>query len=219
MAGVVAAELLSACRQARDEQRVPVMAMAGGNTPFPAYGLLAMDLGNAPLQILPTDERCVSHDDPACNASALRKCFAPAVDVRTLPITTTDGSPTDSIALARHALASLPTFDVTVLGMGADGHFASLFPESPGLADGLDLATPEDAIALMPAQLPREAPYQRITLTLPRLLQSRRTLLVISGEAKRNVLELAMARNADPIRCPVAALLRAAPGLITHWSP
>lgn len=219
MAKAVAAELLATCRHAWEEQRVPLMALAGGSTPFPAYDRLALGLNDKPLQVIPTDERCVPHDQPACNLSALRMTFASAPGVRAVPITTADGDRNDSLELARNELATLPWFDATVLGMGADGHFASLFPDSAGLADALDLETPGDAIALMPARIPPEAPYERITLTLSRLLRSRRVLLVIGGNAKRDVLELALAVNADPIRCPVSALLRAAPGLVTHWSP
>lgn len=220
MARAVAAELLATCRHAWEEHRPPLMALAGGSTPLPAYDRLALGLNDKPLQVIPTDERCVPHDQPAaCNLSALRMVFASAPGVRAVPITTADGARNDSLELARKELATLPWFDATVLGMGADGHFASLFPESAGLADALNLETSDDAIALMPARIPPEAPYERITLTLPRLLRSRRVLLVISGNAKRDVLELALAGNADPIRCPVSALLRAAPGLVTHWSP
>ena len=219
MAAVIATELLAACQRARHEERSPLLALAGGNTPLPAYRALAANLGDMALTVIPSDERCVPHDDPACNFDALRRVFADARGVRCLPLTTADGIAPDSLNLARDTLATLPMFDATVLGMGTDGHFASLFPGSAGLVGGLDPRTDDDAIALMPAHLPAEAPYERITLTLPRLLRSRHVMLVISGEAKRDVLESAMTREADPIRCPVAALLRAAPALSVHWSP
>jgi 6-phosphogluconolactonase len=219
MAVAVSGALAEACAQARESGRVPLLCLAGGGTPLPAYTALAERLGDLPAQVVPGDERCIPHDHPACNLKALRAAFASAPGVDCLPLSAPDGDPTPSLHEARGLLASLPVFDATLLGMGADAHFASLFPHSPGLPDGLDMASTDDAIALLPAALPAEAPFTRITLTLQRLLRSRRTLIAIRGQAKLDVLQSAAAPGIDPLACPVAALLRAAPTLHVHWSP
>ena len=78
MAAVIATELLAACQRARHEERSPLLALAGGNTPLPAYRTLAANLGDMALTVIPSDERCVPHDDPACNFDALRRVFADA---------------------------------------------------------------------------------------------------------------------------------------------
>ena len=129
-----------------------------------------------------------------------------------------------SLAHARALLAANPQpFDAVLLGMGmgmgmgGDGHFASLFPGAANLDEGFDPAL--DACRIDPVPLPPEAPYPRISLTLPRLLRTRTLLLAVTGAGKRAVLEEAMA-GADPRCLPVAALLHA-PGaqLHVHWSP
>lgn len=129
-----------------------------------------------------------------------------------------------SLAHARALLAANPQpFDAVLLGMGmgmgmgGDGHFASLFAGAANLDEGFDPAL--DACRIDPVPLPPEAPYPRISLTLPRLLRTRTLLLAVTGAGKRAVLEEAMA-GADPRRLPVAALLHA-PGaqLHVHWSP
>jgi 6-phosphogluconolactonase len=129
------------------------------------------------------------------------------------PLTTTDGDPRASLAHARRFLAVHPhAFDVVLLGMGADGHVASLFPGASNLAEGLDLAAPEDAIGVLPDPLPPEAPYPRISLTLPRLLRAREIHLVVTGDAQRQDAGTGL---------PVAALLhaRADAPIRIHWSP
>ncbi|MBP9697257.1 MAG: 6-phosphogluconolactonase, partial [Thermomonas sp.] len=99
-----------------------------------------------------------------------------------------------------------------------DGHFASLFPGAANLAEGLAMESGIDAIATLPEPLPAEAPFARISLTLPRLLRARTILLVATGEDKRRVLR--QARQQDRGGHPVAALLHARDHRVqVHWSP
>jgi 6-phosphogluconolactonase len=101
-----------------------------------------------------------------------------------------------------------------VLGMGDDGHFASLFPQSPGLSAALDPVAQPGCVAM---QAP-VAPASRISLNLAALLQTRRLFLFVTGAHKRDVL-LAAARRVDPL-LPVAALLsQRVPMPEVYWAP
>jgi len=162
------------------------LAVPGGSTPFPILALLAastLDWGR--LSFYPTDDRLVPLDHPASNTGKLKALFESlGAEVREL------------------ALGDTPRFALVWLGMGADGHIASLFPNTdPQVRDPLRVRR------LTPDPLPPEAPFDRITLTIPALLDSGELLLVIRGDDKLAVLEAALAGEND---LPVARLLRAA---------
>lgn len=201
------------CNDAIDARGRAWLALAGGRTPLPVYARLAASAQAGRILAIPTDERCVPHDHPACNLRALREAFAGAT-VSTLALTGDDGAPNLS-ALAAHP----QDFDAVLLGMGADGHFASLFPGAANLADGLAPDSGIDAIATLPDPLPPEAPFARISLTLPRLLRAREIHLVVTGEAKRRVLRQAQQQDAGS-GLAIAALLHARTHSVQiHWSP
>ena len=232
LASAVATRLEALCREGLATHGRATLALAGGRTPWPAYQRLARAGWDWPrLELLPTDERCVPHAHPACNLRGLAEIFAAAagpaglggdeVDISGGPrlhaLTVASGDPDASLAHARAMLAARPRpFDGVLLGMGGDGHFASLFPGAAQLADGFDSAL--DACRIDPDPLPPEAPWPRISLTLPRLLRSRALLLAVSGDAKLALLEQAMSAP-DPRRRPVSALLHADAAVHIHWSP
>ena len=220
LAAALAELLHAACREAIDARGRAVLALAGGRTPLPAYRKLAsMRLDWSAVVLLPSDERCVPHDHPACNVAELRKAFAEARGVTIESLTVEDGDPARSEAHARSRLATLDApFDAIVLGMGADAHTASLFPGAPQLAQALDLDNALDATRIDPQPLPPEAPFPRISLTLSRLLRTRTLLLAITGKAKRDVLQAA--RTSGNMRAhPVAALAEGTAPVHVHWSP
>lgn len=204
--------------EARPEAAV---ALAGGGTPMPIYADLATrTLDWSRVTAVATDERWVPADHQANNGREIRRQFAGAgLKVQSLVPDNASGEP--AVDQAEQTLAGLPQpFDLVVVGMGSDGHFASLFPHSPALSVGLDPETKDSALVVIPDPLPPEAPFVRITLTLARLLASRRLLLVITGQSKREVLEQAAHADADEQQLPIAALLRAAgEKLEIFWSP
>ena len=220
----VALELEHACRDAIAERGAAWLALAGGRTPLPIYAKLAASGFAGTISAIPTDERCVPHAHPACNLRALREAFAANDAIVANGLTVEDGGEADSLRQAQALLAlHVQPFDAVLLGMGADGHIASLFPGAANLADGLAMDSGHAAIATLPDPLPPEAPFARISLTLPRLLHARTLLLVVTGEDKRRVLRHAQQHDGGttaPGFLPVAALLHARDHRVQiHWSP
>ncbi|MDT8449596.1 MAG: 6-phosphogluconolactonase [Wenzhouxiangellaceae bacterium] len=220
----VAGRLHDACERALEERGAAALALAGGSTPMPVYARLARSKLDWPrVTLLPGDERWVAHGDPACNLTAIRAAFG-EVPARFESLTPANagGEPDPATALntARTALARIGRpFDACLLGMGGDGHFASLFPGAPELATALDPASAEPLAVVRPDPLPPEAPYARISLTLSAIAAGRELLLVIRGDDKRQALERAM-QSSDPNQYPIAALLEhAGDRLEIHWSP
>ena len=221
LAEAVADLLHAECVNAVAARGHATLALAGGKTPLPIYHrLAARTLAWSSVSLLPTDERCVPHTHPACNLREIRAAFAGAHDVRIEAITPEDGDADRSLTFAQAVLGRHPdAFDVVMLGMGADGHTASLFPGAAGLATALEPNSRLNACRIDPTPLPPEAPFSRISLTAARLLRARSIHLVITGPVKRDVLRAAQ-RDLDSLRYPIGAILHA-PGnsLHIHWSP
>jgi 6-phosphogluconolactonase len=220
LAEALAARLTDVVADALATRGHAMLALAGGRTPFPAYRMLAArPLDWSRVVLMPTDERCVPHDHPACNLREMREAFAQAEGVRFAALTVEDGDPDRSAAQAQAMLSQhAGDFDAVVLGMGGDAHTASLFPGAIHLADALDPANPHDACRIDPVPLPPEAPFPRVTLTAARLLRAHGLHLALTGAGKQSVLREAQASR-DALRHPVAAILHA-PGadVHIHWS-
>ena len=205
-ASVSAALLLAEALEADIAERGAASLVAsGGSTPAACYARLAgIELDWASVTVTLSDERWVDTDDPASNAAMLGRelLTGPAAAATFIPLYregTDPASATGELDAALREHIALP-FSATLLGMGADGHFASLFPDAATLTDGLDL----DGEALSIAAMTAASPVPRISLTLPALLASRRLLLLIFGDDKREVLE----RAADgDVSLPVTRLL------------
>ena len=171
------------------------IALPGGSTPFPILErLVQRDLDWSRVMAYPTDDRIVPEDHPASNTGKLRALLEPVgVAVTALPV---PGGETMSFESAR-----IPDFRLVWLGMGADGHIASLFPNTnPQIEDGIALRR------LTPDPLPPAAPFDRVTLTLRALLQSDEFLFVARGDDKRAVLDGALKGEHD---LPITRLLAA----------
>lgn len=219
LAAALATRLEDILREAIASRGHAMLALAGGRTPFPAYrALAARSLDWRKVVLMPTDERCVPHEHPACNLREMRDAFAPAQGVRFASLTVDDG---DAGRSAVHASTMLSqhggAFDAVVLGMGSDAHTASLFPGAPDLAAALDPTSTVDVCRIDPRPLPPEAPFPRITLTAARLLRTRGLHLALTGAAKHAVLREAQTSQ-DSLRQPVAAILHASAAVYIHWS-
>ena len=129
--------------------------------------------------------------------------------------------PEDAARHADAAVAALPVPDVLVLGMGADGHTASLFAGSPDLARALDLATPDKVCAVRLPEPPPHPPHPRLTLTLAQILRARRILLPVQGADKLLMLGQA-ARDGHapgPSALPVSHVLHQTTAPVDLWLP
>ncbi|RMF76588.1 MAG: 6-phosphogluconolactonase [Acidobacteria bacterium] len=220
IAARVAADAIAEALAARDRALV---ALSGGTSPAPLFDALARRhrAGLAPPLDDPriawfwADERVVAPDDPRSNARLAREHLlaavgAPVAAVHPLP---PSGDP-DARArswereLARVAGAdpggAPPVFDLVHLGLGADGHTASLFPG--------DAAVDETARWFVPARGPAGGPA-RVTMTLPLLCAAREVLFFVGGADKRDALAALVAR-AMPEPAPPARLVRPAGRLI-----
>jgi len=171
------------------------ITVPGGSTPFP----ILAELVEAPIEwqritVWPGDDRIVPESHEASNVGRIRALLEPA-GAQIAP-------------LAENAMP--PHFALAWLGMGSDGHIASLFPNTDPQAD--------DALAvrrLTPDPLPPEAPFERLSLTIPALLDSDDVLFVIRGPDKRTIFNAAVAGAND---LPVARLLRAAQQDVTCFT-
>ena len=171
------------------------ITVPGGSTPFPIIEqLLTHDLAWQRLVVWPNDDRVVPEDHSASNTGKLRALFEPAgAEVATLTI-----------------MEQVPRFDLAWVGMGADGHTASLFPNTDPRID-----EERPILRLTPDPLPPEAPFDRISLTLPALLASDEIVVVARGEDKRPVLDSALAGESD---LPIARLFGAAKQPVTVFT-
>jgi 6-phosphogluconolactonase len=172
------------------------LVATGGRSPGPIYDRLReADLDWARVVVTLSDERCVDEDDPASNAGLVRARLmqGAAAKAHLLPL----WPPPEPAALR-----ALMPFDAVMLGMGEDGHIASLLPGDPGLAAALSPDAP-DLTAPVPAGLGKP-PLPRVTLTLSALLDSHAVFLLIAGEAKREVVARAQDGETLPVRALIA---------------
>ncbi len=194
------------------------LAVAGGTTPAATYRRLSGALIDwAKVSIVPTDERWVSPSSPDSNERFLRESLlqGPAAAAAFTPLWSDAPTPDAAAARAEPAIAALTPLDVVVLGMGEDGHFASLFPGSPALAEGLD---PDGARRCIGVPSGSPAPPQpRITLTRRAFQDARHVLLLITGQAKRRVFDDAWFGDRD---LPIRSLRDMdSPDVRVLWSP
>jgi 6-phosphogluconolactonase len=176
------------------------LVVAGGTTPQPIFNRLSqMHLDWPKVHVGLTDERWVKASHRDSNAHLVRHSLLrnQAKSAHFHPLYIDKPRPSAAIAEAERTINAMPRpFDVVLLGMGTDGHFASLFPGLPETKAGLDLHNP----ALCVAVDKQQNGYARLSLTISALLHSRLILVAISGRPKRTVALQALAgANGTPI--------------------
>jgi 6-phosphogluconolactonase len=219
MADAVAGDVGFIIESALDARGSSLIALPGGNTPKPIYkALAAKKLPWKQVTIIPTDERLVPMDDERSNIRGIAQAFLPA-GARVIPIT---GDIPDYRLAGNSADARLQDLpwppDLVWLGVGADGHTASLFT-GPDLRDALEAPKARRAVGVMPDPLPEEAPVARVTLTRAAILSARTVLITLTGDDKREMLERAI-EDGQSSKLPIGRVLAEAEQPIDiHWAP
>ncbi|MES2050079.1 MAG: 6-phosphogluconolactonase [Pseudomonadota bacterium] len=195
-------------------------ALAGGSTPAPVYRLLdqllsARDTGHVKsnIKLIATDERWVDDSDAQSNEGLFKQCLPLTYGKQWKLISLKNAARSPEVAIeaiSDRLSQQIPSpFSAVLLGMGADGHIASLFPGAPTQHDDLNCL----------AAVHPQTRQSRISLSLPRLLQTEKIWLVITGAEKRKVLEGAIELEIES-DLPIAALLREARcNIEVFWCP
>jgi len=191
------------------------LVLAGGSTPRRTYELLAQGEGEHSIDwsrvfLFFGDERFVPHDDPRSNYKLAHDTLlsvAPIVSEQVLAVDTSLSTPAASAddysdRVARffaQPRGTLPAFDMILLGLGDDGHTASLFPQADALKVHDQIATWSPPGVLPP-------PVDRITLTMPVLNAAHQVLFLVAGASKAGVLAEVLSGNANVAEHPAAGV-------------
>jgi 6-phosphogluconolactonase len=191
------------------------LAISGGNTPKRFFELLSSDPASKSLawdkiHLFWVDERYVPHDSPLSNFKLAADTFLSKVPIPNQNVHPISTEHEDSDASARHyqktirevfriKSGQLPRFDLIILGIGADGHTGSLFPNSYATFDTKDLAR---AVYLLDQKLPDHT-VTRVTLTHPVLCAASKLVLLATGPEKAKILKEVLTTPPDEVRYPI----------------
>ncbi|MEO9008225.1 MAG: 6-phosphogluconolactonase [Candidatus Dormibacter sp.] len=156
------------------------LVLAGGTTPRRCYELLSrLEVSWGRVSVLFGDERCVHPDHPDSNYRMAREALLERVSPATVYRMPAELGPDEAAGLYAHVVAAVSPLDVVVLGVGEDGHTASLFPGHPALK------SPGLAVGIRDSPKP---PPQRVTLTLTALQSARRVIILATGAGKADAV-------------------------------
>ena len=211
----LADQVAGALRDAVESRGRASLLVPGGRTPVPLFrALRSRALPWQQIGIGLTDERWVASDHPDSNARLVSTELLAdaAAAARFVPLHNDAATAAQGAARSWLCLADLLPFDVVVLGMGEDGHFASLFPQSPGIGAALDVTATPGCVAMRAPS----APMDRISLNMAAFGGARRLFLFITGHSKLALIRAAGKRA----MLPIDALLAARdPETMVYWAP
>lgn len=185
------------------------LALSGGSTPQTLYSILATEYRDSlpwdDVHIFWSDERYVPPDDEKSNFRMARRVLLdhlPIAEDNVHPVPTETMDPMSSShayedELRGHFEAATPRFDLILLGMGADGHTASLFPHSEVLREKQRLVMPVRADA---------EPKRRLTFTFPLINNARHVYVLVTGQHKAGAVKEVLENEPDVEDCPIAGV-------------
>jgi len=220
MAAAVAGDIGFIIESAIDARGAAVIALAGGKTPIPIYETLSSaKLDWKRVTIVPGDERIVPLGDPLSNVTALAKFFLPK-GARVMPIV--PNAIADYKAAGRSADALMQDLhwplDLCFLGVGSDGHTASIFP-GPDFDEAIAGPKERRALGVMPNPMPDDAPVPRVTLSLAAITTARAVVIACTGKEKRAVIETAIKQGRSSPYPIGRALAGTELPVDIHWAP
>lgn len=220
LADAVAGDIQFVIESAIDARGSAVIALAGGKTPFPAYEKLAKaKIDWKRVTIVPGDERIVPLGDPLSNVTQLGKLFIPK-GARVMPIVPKQTEDYKSAGRSADALMQDLHWplDLCLLGVGGDGHTASIFP-GPDFDEALNGPKERRMLGVMPDPLPPEAPVARVTLSRQGIVTARALMIAVTGKDKRAIIEQAIDQGpSSPY--PIGRVLADAELPVDiHWAP
>lgn len=184
------------------------LVVSGGSTPKPFFEALKKqpDIDWSKVHVTLADDRWVDAPHPDSNEQLVKDNLL-LDGMQFTSLKTRHLTPHEGVEEVQARIAAIPRpFDVVILGMGDDGHTASFFPTAPELEAAL---APQDGVLVAAVTPPEYAPHQRMTLTLPALLDSKRIIIHITTGKKQEVF--AEASNGGSVEdMPVRAVLRQA---------
>jgi 6-phosphogluconolactonase len=210
LARAMAEQLLAAAQEAVASRGVARIAISGGNTPKRTFEMLAEPAATE-FSVFPwdktdlfwVDERCVRPDDKESNYRMTKLALLDKVPLAADRVFRIEGELDPELAAARYESAirnrfrlegaQLPTFDLVALGMGPDGHTASLFPHTAGIHELTRIAIAN--------HVPQKETW-RVTLTSPVINQGRKVVFLIGGTDKAEVLSSVLGKTYDPETWP-----------------
>lgn len=195
------------------------LAVSGGSTPKPFFRELArQDIPWHDVVITLVDERWVAPSDPASNEHLVRQYLLQAQAAAATFVGLKNDAPTagEGQNQCEEDLRKVPRpFTVLILGMGNDGHTASLFPGSTQLTAATNMHSGKNCMAVTPV----DAPHERMTLTLPAIIDAQKIILHITGQEKKAVL--ARAQEEGPAEeMPIRFILQQQKRPVAvYWAP
>lgn len=212
--------IVEALTEAIDEHGSALLLVSGGSSPEPVYKALAQrTLPWSSVTVALVDERWVEPDHSASNERFIRRHLltGPAAEAQFIGMKTSAETPQAGLAECESRYAALPdNADVCLLGMGSDGHTASLFPYAEGLDQAL--SGEQRCAAIKAEESEVTGRYTaRMTLTVNYILSAKLRILLLTGEEKRSVLRDALAGD-DIQAMPVRAILNAAQITDVFWA-
>lgn len=170
------------------------IVLAGGNTPRNIYqALCAADTDWSAWHVYFGDERCLPAGNPERNSAMARSAWLDHVAIPLRQIHLIHGELGPEAAAANYAqvLAAVDEFDLVLLGLGEDGHTASLFP-------GMDWGEAEDAFPVLAVHDAPKMPSSRVTLSARRLSKARKVVFLVTGKSKMDALQRLRAGDRMP---------------------